>query len=320
MPTLLLRESDVRALVNMTDAIHAVETSLLEQARGSGVNSPRRRVRQPYGALHLMGAALIDRACWGFKAYTTTRQGARFLVNLYHLESGALLAILEADHLGQLRTGAASGVATRLLSRPESGVAAIFGAGFQAETQLAAIAAVRSLKEVHVFSPTPQRRQDFAARMSQTLGLPVIPVDSPEAALDGADIVTTITTASQPVFDGALLREGMHINAAGSNSAVRQELDITTIRRADLIVTDDPEQARLECGDLIYAHERNAFDWGRLRRLADVLAGFHPGRQAPQEITLFESHGIALWDIALASLVYERAVANGLGQPIQFGE
>nr|WP_290666112.1 ornithine cyclodeaminase family protein [Ardenticatena sp.] len=317
--TRLLREADIHALVDIRDALDVVEASFLEQARGTGINQPRRRVRQPNGILHLMGAALVERGYWGFKAYTTTREGVRFTVNLYDLTSGALLAIIEADRLGQLRTGAASGVATKYLARPDASVLALFGAGYQAETQLEAIAQVRHLREVRLFSRTPERREAFATRMRERLGIAVQAVASPEEALDGADIITTITNAREPLFDGRLIPVGAHINAAGSNAAIRAELDHHAIRRADAIFVDDVPQARFESGDLVQAYQRNALAWERVRPLADVVAGLTPGRTTPDAITLFESQGIALWDVALAALVYERACEQNAGQEVAFG-
>lgn len=319
MTVRMLRERDVRELVSMSDALEAVENAFLEQSNGTGVNEPRRRVRQPNGVLHLMGGALVQRGYWGFKAYTTTRQGARFIVNLYDVHSGALRALIEADYLGQLRTGAASGIATRHLARHDASVLALFGAGYQAETQLEAIAAVRQLQDVRVYSRTPEKRDAFVSRMGRRLGLSIRAVATPIDALNGADIITTVTTASEPVFNGEHIHAGVHINAAGSNSVVRAELDRTTIRRADAIFTDDINTARIESGNLVHAYERNGLNWAQVRLLADVVAGRTPGRRRPEEITLFASHGIALWDIALAAIVYERAQAADVGMQVTFG-
>lgn len=316
----LLREKDVRALVGMPEALAAVELAFVEQGKGTGINEVRHRVRQPAGTLHMMGGALIERGYWGFKAYTATRQSTRFSINLYDGTTGALLSIMEADYLGQLRTGAASGIATRYLARTDAEILALFGTGYQAETQLAAIAAVRQLQDVRVYGRNVDRRKAFAARMSKMLDLPVRAVQTPHEAISEADIVTTITSSNEPVFDGDALSAGTHINAAGSNSAARAELDRTTIRRADRIFTDDLIQARMESGDLILAHERNALTWARVRPLSDVIVGLTPGRRGPEEITLFESHGLALWDIALAATVYERAEAENVGEVIAFGE
>ena len=319
-PVRILREDDVRSLVGMKEALAAVEGALREQGAGTGVNEPRRRVHQPHGTLHVMAGALLARGYWGYKAYTTTRQGARFAVSLYDAASGRLLAMIEADWLGQLRTGAASGVATRTLASPDARVLALLGAGLQAETQLEAVAAVCALRRVRVFSRTPERRQSFAARLGERLGLDIVPAATVPEAVDGAGVVTSITTATDPILRGEDLAPGMHVNAAGSNSAARAELDAGAIRRADRIFVDDVAQARLESGDLIRAYERNALNWAAVRPLADVVAGLTPGRRGPEDITLFESHGLALWDVALAAEVYERAEEQNVGDLLTFLE
>lgn len=320
MPVRLISEADVDALVTMQDALDAVERSLLEQGQGTAINQPRRRVHQPAGVLHLMSGAMLAQGYWGYKAYTTTRQGARFTVALYSSSSGALLALIEANRLGQLRTGAASGIATRYLARPEAQIMALFGTGFQAETQLVAIATAFPLRQVRVYGRDAERRAAFATRLQAQVGIAVLPVATPTAALDGADIITTMTSAREPVFDGNLLREGMHINAAGSNSAAKAELDPVAVGRCTRIFADDVEQARLESGDLILAYERNALNWGRVRPLGEVVAGNLPGRTTPTDITLFESHGLAIWDVALAGVVYERALAQNRGTLVEFGD
>jgi ornithine cyclodeaminase/alanine dehydrogenase-like protein (mu-crystallin family) len=314
----LIREDDVLKLASMDDVLHSVESAFVEQAHGSGINEPRRRVHQPAGTLHLMAGALTQRGYWGFKAYTATRHGAHFTLNLYDAHTGALLALIEADLLGQLRTGIASAIATKYLARADASVMALFGAGYQAQTQLAAICMVRPLHEVRVYSRSREHRVRFAEIMSERLGLNIVPVDTPQAAVGGADIVTTITTSSEPVFDGNDLAPGTHINAAGSNSAIRAELDIVAVKRADAIFTDDTEQARIESGDLIRAYERNVLNWAAVRPLSEVVAGRCIGRTRAEDITLFESHGIALWDLAVAADVYERAQTRNLGSLVEF--
>jgi ornithine cyclodeaminase/alanine dehydrogenase-like protein (mu-crystallin family) len=315
----LLREEDVKALIGMPEALDAVELAFREQVAGTGINSPRHRVHQPNGVLHMMGGALTERGYWGCKVYTATREGVRFSILLYDVESGALCAMIEADYLGLLRTGAASGIATRYLARSDADTLALFGTGNQAETQLAAIARVRPLRAVRVYSRKAERRQHFAKTMARNLNLNVQAVDSPAAALKGANIVATATTAREPVFDGSSLTPGMHINAAGSNSVARSEIDRTTIQRVTRIFTDDLMQARSESGDLVMAYERNALVWEQVRPLADVIGGVTVGRASPNDITLFESQGIALWDIALAATTYERALASNVGLNIPFG-
>jgi ornithine cyclodeaminase/alanine dehydrogenase-like protein (mu-crystallin family) len=316
----LLREEDVKALIGMPEALDAVELAFREQVAGTGINSPRHRVHQPNGVLHMMGGALTERGYWGCKVYTATRDGVRFCVLLYDVESGALRAMIEADYLGQLRTGAASGVATRYLARSDADTLALFGTGDQAETQLAAIARVRPLRLVRVYSRKPERREAFAKRMARNLNLNVQAADTPEAAMKGANIVTTATTSREPVFPGSSIVAGMHINAAGSNSVARSELDRTTIKRATRIFTDDLMQARAESGDLVMAYERNALIWEQVRPLADVIGGITVGRTSSNDVTLFESQGVALWDIALAATTYERALASNVGRNIPFGD
>ena len=314
-----IREEDVRKLVTMDDALRSVENAFMEQANGSGINEPRRRVHQPAGTLQLMGGVLTQRGYWGFKAYTATRSGAYFTVNLYDARTGVLLALIEANLLGQLRTGAASGIATKYLARADASVMALFGTGYQAQTQLEAVAKAHPLHEVRVYSRSAEHRTRFAQLMHEQLGLTISPVDTPQAAVSGADIVTTVTTSSEPVFDGNDLAPGTHINAAGSNSAIRAELDAIAVRRANAIFVDDVEQARIESGDLIHAYERNALNWSSVRPLSDVVAGRNAGRSHTEDITLFESHGIALWDLALAAEVYERAQTRNLGSLVDFG-
>ncbi|MFN3928378.1 MAG: ornithine cyclodeaminase family protein, partial [Thermoflexus sp.] len=184
-------------------------------------------------------------------------------------------------------------------------------------TQLMAVCAVRAVEEVRVYSPTWEHRERFARRMTETLRIPVRAVDQPEAAADGADILITITSAREPVLRGAWLRPGVHINAAGSNALIRRELDEEAVARADLIVIDDREQGRIEAGDFLEPLERGRLQWGRIHELKDVVAG-RVRRLHPDQITLFKSLGVALEDIAVAALVYERARAQGIGEPIRF--
>lgn len=320
MPVLIIRENEVRAMVDIKDAIVAVENAFIEQAQGTAYNLPRQRVRQPFGTLHLMGAALVKQAYWGYKSYTTTKLGAKFLINLYDLEVGNLISIIEADYLGQLRTGAASGVATKYLARKNSKTLALFGSGSQAATQVEGIHAVSNLQKTIVYSNTKEHRVQFAQKMSEKLSLEIVPVDSPDAAASQADIITTITTSKSPVFSETSIRKGVHINAAGSNSITRAEIGIPTIKQVDLFFTDDIFQARIESGNLVSAYEHNSFNWQALQPICDVISGTHPGRSSDQEITFFESHGIAIWDIALASIVYERAKSNGIGETINLLE
>ena len=315
---LLIREKDVVRLLPVRDAIAAVEAALREHADGRALCAPRVRVRLPSGLLHSMSAALPAQDVCGLKAYTATPSGARFVVLLFTANEGNLLAIVEANRLGQIRTGAASGVATRLLARHDAKILALLGAGFQAETQLEAIAAVRALAEVRVWSRTPERAGAFCERMGPHLGLALRPAASASEACRGADLIVTATSAREPVLKGEWLDPGVHVNAVGSNQPRRRELDGEAVGRCDVIATDLQEQARLESGDLIEAAAEGRLDWGRVGELGAILTGRAAGRTSPAERTLFKSNGIALEDVAAAALVHRRADGAGIGEKVDF--
>lgn len=313
-----LTEEQVEALLPMATALEAVEEALLQAAQGEATNLPRRRLRARRGMLHWMGAALPGAGVLGYKAYTTFPSGVRFLFFLHDAQSGELLAVMEANRLGQRRTGAASGVATKHLSRHDAGVVALLGAGWQAEAQLEAVCAVRPPREARVFSRDAGRRKSFAERMSAALKREVRPVESARQAVEGADIVITATSSATPVFDGEWLSPGAHVNAIGSNSLLKREIDLTTVRRSDVIVVDARDHVPLEGGDLLEALERGLLYPEALRELGEVIAGRRSGRTAPEQITLFKSHGLALEDVAVGARIFEAARAAGIGQALPF--
>ncbi len=293
----------------MPEAMDLVERMLLRLAAGQAVNHPRRRVAMDSRTLlHYMAGGDNENGLVGIKVYASNPAvGAPdFRVLLFDANTAQLLAEIEANILGQIRTGAASGVATRHLARQDASRVAIFGSGFQAETQLEAVNCARKLERARVFSRKAERRQAFAGRMSERLDLSVTATQSPEDALDGADIVITVTNARSPVFPGRLLRPGTHINAAGSNHVLRREIDADAVRMASLIAVDSMEQARMEAGDLTQAERDGAFDWSEACELHDVLAGNRPGRTSAEQITLFESQGLAVEDIAMADFLYRK--------------
>ncbi len=303
---LYLTEADVTSLLTMEMALAAVEGVFRRQAEGAATNEPRRRVRSGGATLHVLSGA--DEGWLGLKAYTVTRHGARFLVSLYSAETGELVALLEADRLGQMRTGAASGVATRFLAQPAAQRVGIYGTGWQAESQLLGVCAVRPVTEVRVYSRSAEHRDHFCERMAPQLrGVHLLPVDRPEAVTAGAEILITITSAREPVLLGEWVEPGTHLNAAGGNSVLRREFDEGVVRRAGLLVVDSVEQARLEAGELIQAVEKGVFPWERVVELRKVAAGHHPGRQSAAEITVFKSLGLAIEDVATAVAVVKAA-------------
>jgi ornithine cyclodeaminase/alanine dehydrogenase-like protein (mu-crystallin family) len=315
--TLLLTESDVRSLLTMPIALEVVEESLREQGNGQLVLHPRQRIKLPDNALlNYMAAGDSVRGYIGMKLYTVVRGVARFVVPLFRSTTGAMAALIEADALGQLRTGAASGVATKYLANASARTAGIIGTGYQARAQLEAVASVRRLERVRAFGRDPERREKFCREMSERIGVHVEPATSGEAAVKGSEIVITATPATKVVLEGAWIVPGMHINAMGANWAQKRELDAAAVARANKIVVDSIEQSKMEAGDLIQAFGEDASRWNAVRELSQVVTGKEPGRSSADEVTLFKSNGIATWDLAAAVRVYEMAVAQGMGKPL----
>jgi ornithine cyclodeaminase/alanine dehydrogenase-like protein (mu-crystallin family) len=315
--TLHISEAEVRAVLTMPLAVEAVEEISRKQATGEVVVHPRRRFELPGGGFfHYMAAADFSLGFIAMKQYTYVRGKLRFLVPLYEMATGDLLALIEADYMGQQRTGAASGVATKFLARKDSRVAAIIGTGGQAKTQLEAVAAVRTLASARAYGRDAAKREKFCVEMSERLGIPVQPCDSAAEAVRGADIVSTATTASQPVVNGADLSPGAHINAIGANHAHKRELDDEAVASADIIVVDSVEQSRQEAGDLIIAFHGDEICWTGVKKLSEIVAGKASGRTSDTEVTLFKSNGIASWDLAAAMKVYAMAREKGLGREL----
>ncbi len=315
--TLYLTEADVDRLFDMDAALCAVESSLLHQSGGNAINQPRQRLNAgPDTHVNTMMASDDEWGVFGFKTYTFAGGVYNFFVFLSDSRTGALLAIIEANRMGQLRTGAATGVATRFMATPEASSVGVIGSGFQARTQLEAVSKVRELRRVKVYSPNRERRRAYANEMSGRLGLEVVPVQSARDAVSDADIVVTITSSRMPVLYGEWLEPGMHIAAAGGADPYVSELDFAAVERADLIVVDDRSQAQVESGELMMPASRGLLIWERTRELWQVVSGQASGRDNPEAVTLFKSLGMALWDVASAKVVYDRAVEEGIGRSI----
>jgi len=313
---LLLREAHITELLDMDTAIAAVEEVLRDQAEGQATNRPRYRVAMPASQLHVMAAGDRRLGVTGLKVYTASRKGARFLVLLYDAESGDMLAMIEADRLGQMRTGAASGVATKYMARGDADTVGIYGTGWQAESQLMAVCAVRQIKSVKTYGRNAERREAFARKMTSLLRLEVSAADSPEEAARGQSIVITATSAREPVLKGEWIEPGTHLNVVGSNFLSKSEVDVETIKRASIIAVDSIEQSRIEAGDLMPAIERGVISWESVTELGRIVAGPDRGRTSEDQITLFKSNGIALEDISTALRVYNLARERGVGEQI----
>jgi alanine dehydrogenase len=312
LKTLYLKEDDVERLVSVPEVIDALDSVFRDQAVGRAWTNPRNRLRLPGATLHMMAAAMPG--YFGYKAYTVTAGKAQFLFFLYSAQTTDLLAIIEADALGQMRTGAASGLATRFLARPDSRQATIFGAGWQAQSQLLAINAVRDLKRVFISSRRPERRDAYIAKMQPQVKAELVPVNSAEEAVRASDIVTTITSSREPVVKGEWLQPGVHINAAGGNLLLRRELDDDVVMKSNRLVVDSIEQSKIESGEFLGVIESGRRHWEDFIELRDVVAGLKPGRTSASDITLFKSGGVALEDVAIGKLVYERALNQKVGR------
>jgi ornithine cyclodeaminase len=310
---LYLAEADVRQLLTMDLALEAVEAAHRAHALGRAIDIPRQRTRVPTASLHILQGALLDEGVMGYKAYTASREGVRFLVHLFNAGSGALQTVIEADFLGMMRTGAAGGIAAKCLSRPDAGVVGLIGSGWQAQSQLEALCKVRPVRQVKLFSRNPEKCRLASADFSRRFGVEVVPVDSAEVAVRDSDIVVTITTSAKPVVLGEWLSPGTHINAAGSNALIRRELDEKAIGRTDLICVDSRATAVREAGDLLPALEKGRLHEGQLVELGEIVAGIRPGRADAQAITLFESQGMAIQDLAVARRLYDLAQTRGIG-------
>lgn len=313
---LFLSEEDVRQLLTPDMALAAVEEAHRELSWGRAVDIPRQRSRLPQTVLHILQGALPAQGVVGYKAYTSNRSGNRFHVHLFDAATGELTAILAANYLGMLRTGAASGVAARALASPGVQVAGVFGAGWQAEGHVRAICAALPLAKVKVFSRDAAKCSEFCARLSELTGTSIVPAASAEDAVRESGLIGTVTTASHPLFDADWLMPGAHINAAGSNALIRQEISEQVLRRCQLIAVDSLPTALAEAGDLLPALEKGRLHARQLVELGDVLIGRQSGRQSAQDISLFESQGLAIQDLAVAARVLAAAKAQGIGREI----
>jgi alanine dehydrogenase len=315
MSVTFLTETDVDRLLDIRTSIEVCAEAFRQLSDGKADNIPRSRAQAPGIILHSMSAAAAYLGMVGWKSYSTTRKGARFHVGLYD-ESGSMIALIEADKLGQLRTGATTGVAVEAMADPQAAEMGLFGSGWQAQTQLAAVAAARPIKIAYVYSRDAQKRAQFAESMSQRLGIEVRAVDRPQEAAEDLPIVVTATTSREPVFDGNWLAEGTLVCAVGSNWLNKAEIDSTVVRRADNIVCDSVKACQIEAGDFVEATEKGIFDWQRAVDLGDVVTGRATGRNTRESICLFKSVGLAIEDIALAARVVSLARDRNLGREL----
>jgi alanine dehydrogenase len=311
MATLLTHEQ-VKSLVSMRDAIECMERVFREEGEGRTVLPPRLNMKTGRGWLRVGPAALEASGWMGFKAMNLVPgTGVRYQIHLYEIASGALRAIIDAQHLTTLRTGATSAVATRRLARPGAAVVALLGSGVEARAQLEAMHTEGKVKTARIFSPTVANRERLAAEFRERFGMEVVAVGSAEEAVAGADLILAAVKSTEPVLFGQWLRRGSHVNSVGTARRDQREIDAETFERSARIIVDTKEGVFGEAGDAFAARERIRMD--DVHELAKLVTEEVPGRRSDAEITLFKSVGTGLQDIAIAALIYQRAVERSIG-------
>ncbi|MCL6508299.1 MAG: ornithine cyclodeaminase family protein [Bryobacteraceae bacterium] len=319
--TLILNAQDVEPLCNMRVLIDAIERGLQEEASGHAVVPPRLNLPTANGFFRVMPAVMNASGLMVYKVFHgSMRGGVRYLIAVYAQEWERLLALMDAHYLTAARTGATTGVATKVLATPGAKTVAVIGSGLEARTNLQAVCAVRAVERVAVFSPNPERRARFAARMSAELGVEVRAVASPEQCVRGAEIVVVTTNSfgrPDPIaYRGAWMEPGVLVDAIGSTSTFLREIDTDTFQRAESIVVDSKVQVEEESGDVKAALNEGKYDRAKVRELKEVLAGKAQGRTRVQQMVLFKSVGTAVQDVMAGFAVYEEAVRQGRGQDI----
>jgi ornithine cyclodeaminase/alanine dehydrogenase-like protein (mu-crystallin family) len=308
--TLHLSEDEVAQLLTPAEAVAAVEACFQRMARDAVDNRPRYRIALDGGALAVMAAADLELGYAGAKIYAGFASGARFAVLLFRADEPELVAVIDADKLGQLRTGAASGVAAKYLAKERAKTLGIIGCGWQAESQVASIrAAVPAIERVVAYCRTPDRLEAFCAKME---------AEPAEAQSEAAaqDVVVTATTSRDPVLRGDWLQPGALVCAIGANDLQKRELDNVVLERAAFVCCDSVEDAKLESADLVEPVQSGVLDWLEVHELQDVVSGELSGRASAEDIVVFKSNGLAAWDVAVAVAAVEKGRAAGLGREL----
>jgi ornithine cyclodeaminase/alanine dehydrogenase-like protein (mu-crystallin family) len=315
---LLISEEDIPSLLSVREAIPIVEEVFREAGEGVAENPARYRLPIRKGFLQFGPAALHRHQVMGFKLWANFGSPLRQVWNfLFDIETSELVAIIQAHLISKYRTCAVTATAVKHLSPPEASVVGMYGAGRQAEAQIEAITLVRPIRRVRVYSRTAEKREAFARKMSERLGIEVVPVAAPEEVPGDADIVITITSAETPVLHGDWIRRPCLVVGAGANHWYEREIDGTLVGRAALIVVDEKEQAKVEGGDLLWAIGHGLLTWDRVEELGDAVIGRVPLPDLSKELVLFESHGVAITDMAVSRVAYERARERGIGRQIE---
>lgn len=311
-----ITETDVVDLIDMGDAMKALEAGLAQEAAKTAQNMVKTHVLwDGSSTMHAIGAVFETSGFAAAKTWVNTKLGSSPTTMLFSTVDGAVKAVIESMALGQLRTGGITGVATKWLAKPDAGDLALIGTGKQAMTQLAAVAAARKLRSVRVFGRDIAKRDAFIAEGKASLGLNIVPANSVEGACKGADIVVLITRATQPVLTSGMLEKGVHLNAVGAITPERVEFAPDILKRADAMVVDSVPQVRNLSAEFIQFFRNDEAGWSRVQPLSATIAAGKP-RAAGADVTVFKAMGMGLSDLSLAVEIYRRAIARGKGQQL----
>ncbi len=310
---LFLKDEDVAQCVTMDAMLEAIESMQRQYGDGQAHNMTRRKVIADSGMLSVMGGGLFHQGLLGVKTYTVVKGAYSFQVSLYDANTGELLLYTQANRLGQLRTGATTGVAVKHLANPGDATVGIIGTGGQAPTQLEALSKVRGIKKIKAYSRTQERREAFARRMTDTMGVEVSAVASNEDAVRDCDIVLCIAATMDPVVEGTWLKDGSTVIGAGPTTWRAREVDETVITRAGKLIVDSTEQAAIEAGDLCSAVDKGIIQWSKVHELRHVVSGAVTGRDSKDQVVYAKIMGTGVADVAAANLAYDSAKAAGLG-------
>jgi ornithine cyclodeaminase len=311
-----LSEANVASLVTLNDTVAELENGLRHLGQGKAFNIPKALGSLgPQASMHSLGSSLTEAGYCGYKNWVNTPQGAKAVFILFHAIEGRLLAIMEANALGQMRTSAMTGLGTKWMAPKTASDMAMIGSGRQALAQVAAVNAVRPLKRLRVWSPTPEKRRAFCAKVSEMFTMEVIDAPTLEQAIDSAEIVTTVTRAREPFLNGDLIAKGAHYNAVGAILPSNAEFHQNVFDRAGMIAVDDVPNTRKASREFMDYFDQDGRSWDRVRPLGEVIAN-NEHELVNGDITLFKSMGMGISDLSVAALAYQRAQGAGIGMEI----
>lgn len=311
---LFVKNTPINQILSMTEMIEVIEDTLKEVALGRGFDLPRRRIHHPNRMIFGLLPGSVHGAMGAYLQTDLDRRIHHETVILYDTETGEPLILFQDCSINESRTGAAGGLGAKHLARAGASRVAVIGSAVHAQTQLAAVAAVRNLTQVKVYSPTIEHRTDFARKMSHQLGREVSTAAEPQEAVDGADILIAATNSNKPVINGSWLTPGMHVTsiANGDKTRTRQEIDEETLRRADPIFVTSKETVCVNESDVFRAVRDQIISWERVHEISSLLLGETPGRTDERQITLFKLQGTGIMDVAIGLRAYERIKGGNL--------